>query len=311
MNTSKNLAVITKRKVITSFIAILLLLFTLVPTSVLAEAQADEPGYSVTITDPGSIDAGSQINMQATKVEPEGTTTPSHIDWSIVDAENHSSTATLNKHAGLFTAISAGEVTVQAILREGEPVSGQGMPNNVEPGRVLATTQIAVEVVSTAENTYGYQGLGGNSMLMTNPSQVYFLDTDTNPDDQKTIYKNLVYSFMPVSTDGSVTFGYTMSAGINNFQKETFDKYRNDIKLYDEAGKDITVPYVKDGQTPQPTIDLAGFADGTVSIDVSGLAPEGEYTLEFGPSVCGNNIDKKLDSYVQFNFFTPKEEIIN
>ena len=268
----------SNKKVILSVIIALLMIMAMAPGIAFA-ADGDATAGSITkITAPTSISAGGTATVTA-DFTANGT---AHIDWSIENGD--SSVATINKHQGELTAVSQGAVTVKATLHAGaKEQTGAGTECS---GAILDTATANVSI--TAAQEYGFQGEGGNTLKVTDPSNISYVSMGTL--NGKNVYKNRINT--TVQTSGNiVSFGYTMSAGINNFKETTFDTYKDDIGIYDAEGTKVA------------PIVYGGFENRTVTIktDVSQLAA-GTYTLRFGPSVCGNNPDKNLNCYLDFAF---------
>lgn len=275
----------TNKSVITSVVLSLMMVFTMLPSMVFA-AQ-DE---TMTIVAPTTnMVVGTPYIMTVDPAPAEGT----HIDWSV---ENKTGKATISKHKGQLVASEAGTVTVTATLRDGEATSGSGGGDGSGGGQectgtILATASKTYMIRTTT--AYGFQGLGGNGLMMTNPSTI--IVNDPSELDGLTKYNNVIEGDIPVANN-VVSFGYTMSAGINNFQKPTFDTYQKDINIYDLDGNKVE------------GIAYGGFANRTVTItaDAAALTNGGTYILRFGPSVCGNNSNKKLACYIDFKFTVAK-----
>lgn len=152
-----------------------------------------------------------------------------------------------------------------------------------------ATTDSDVEVPEKPEIPYGFQGDGGNTLQLKEPSDIKVDEISTL--EGVNWYKNIFKTLPEISDDGYMYFGYTMSAGINSFSEATFNTYKDKIGIYD-----ADMQRVKD-------IEYVGFANRIVTIrayvgDLSG----GTYMLRFGPEVCGNNSAKRLGCYITFEF---------
>lgn len=268
-------------KLFTGIIMSLMMIAAMMPGA--AFAQSVDEGYDVDILETElNISTAATTTVTATTTAPAGKVV--HIDWSSSDT----GIATVGRHKGNVAPQSEGTVTLTATLRAGNPEesgTGHGSAGGCS-GQVLATDTVRLNI--TAES-YGLQGDGDNQLKLTNPADIITLAPGTL--DGKKKYNNKIKT--PVSEEnGTISFDYTMSAGMNNFKEETFDFYKDDIGIYD-----------KDGNKTTATIDFGGFADKTVAInaDVTSLS-SGNYILRFGPSVCGNNHEKKLDCYIDFTF---------
>ncbi len=266
----------SNKRIIVSVIMTLMMILAMMPSMAFA-AEGDATSGSISsINAPATLAAGVMDEVTG-EFTANGA---AHIDWSVTgDA------ATINKHKGELTAVSEGTVTVKATLHAGKAEqTGQGQECS---GAVLDTKTAAVTI--TAAQAYGFQGEGGNTLKLTSPENIIFTEMGTL--NEKNVYKNSIISTVTAVND-TISFGYTMSAGINNFQETTFEGYQDEIGIFDRNGTTKLVP-----------VSFGGFSNRTVTInaDVSSLSA-GIYTLRFGPAVCGNNTLKKLDCYLDFTF---------
>lgn len=284
------------RKFIISVVMTLMLIASMMPGMAFADT-----GSSVTITNPPeTAKIGIETTMTADYTIEEGVT--AHLDWSVEDGTG---SAFIGKHNGKLVGNTAGTVTVTASLKTGTGTGGSGdgtgggESTEPCPGEVIASHSVTVTILENAD--YGYQGEGGNTLLLEQVS-----GTDLDSDDvtfwgitenfnDKNLYNNEIYPTV-TATNNTISFGYTMSAGINNFKESTFNTYKGDINIYNaDTGAFAT------------EISYGGFANRIVTInaDVSSLSA-GNYILRFGPSVCGNNSAKNLDCYIDFEFTLDK-----
>lgn len=273
------------RNVILSVVMTLMLIAAMMPGMAFAAE-----GYGVTITGPTTATTNEVVTMEKEITTPNDEAV--HVDWVILE-NGTTADATISLHNGKLTATTAGTVVVEARLIAGAAPTpgtggGQGQPCDATP---LATDTCEVEVSSAVQ--YGFQGEGGNTMMLKNPSAVSYVRTDTL--SGLTRYNNRITA--PVTaTNNTITFGYTMSAGMNNYDDTVFNRYANDIGIYDQ-----------DGTTKLASVEYGGCENKIISItaDVSDntkFVNGGTYILRFGPSVCGNNSSKKLGCYIDFQF---------
>lgn len=306
MNTVRN----ANRKVIVSVIMTLMLIAAMMPGMAFAAE-----GYGVTITGPTTATTNEVVTMEKEITTPNDEAV--HVDWVILE-NGTTADATISLHNGKLTATTAGTVVVEARLIAGAAPTpgtggGQGQPCDATP---LATDTCEVTVSST--DAYGFQGEGGNMLKMLDPSDVGFSYMDVYSDASgtekncyiNTINENVVAtpkSFMEddgtsVQLDAAISFGYTMSAGINNFNENIFETYKSEIGIYDTSSNERVADVEYE--------DVAMTADGTrmikVYADAADLSNGGAYTLRFGPTVCGNNESKKLDCFIDFQFTLQK-----
>lgn len=274
---------VTKRsnqRVIISIVMALMIALSMMPG--LAFAQSVVAGYDVAIENPGTVLTGTTATMNAAIIQPSGTTV--HIDWSSSDKN----VATVGQHKANLTPKAAGTTTITATLREGEAPAGDGTPGQECTGAILATDSITLTVQEST--AYGFQGTGGNSMKMMNPSNIIGGALTTSG------YNNFISDAMAL-TNRSCNFTFTMSAGMNNFQQAKFEANSLPyIKVLDTSLKEVsgaTVTYVKNNAT-----------DKTITISANGLTAGNYYIVKFGEQVCGNNADRNLGVPVYFTFVT-------
>ena len=273
MNVTRN-----NRKIVVSVAMALMMVLAMMPG--MAFAQSVVAGYDVAIQNPGTILTGTNPQVTADITQPAGTTV--HIDWT----SSNESVATIGTHKGKITPVAAGTTTITATLREGEAPTGTGSGTGGDcTGTILATDSITVTV--QASTAYGYQGIGGNTMLMTTPSNI------TGGQLTADGYYNVINDTIALTADGSSDFSFTMSAGMNNFNPQDF--------------KDNSLPHIKvldldETQVSGTSVEYQSISNNNITIKVSGLMSGEYYILQFGSDVCGNNVAKKLGIPVNFQF---------
>lgn len=270
------------KKIIVSVIMSMMMVLAMMPGMAFAADAAT--GSVDTVNVPVTLNAGSQTTVSATYTADGD----AHIDWSVT---NGTGSATINKHKGQLTAVSEGTVTVTATLVTGAQPSGGSGGQQGCGGTAIASKSATVTVDPAA--AYGFQGEGGNKLKLTSPSDVTFTGMGQQINGLN-VYNNSVED-VAVDDDGYLYFEYTMSAGINNFKEDTFNNYAEQTILLDSAGNQVG-KYAEFDSFTSPNVKIR-FADADT------VLKEGEtYTLQFGPNVCGNNKDKKLNCYLNFNF---------
>ena len=264
-------------KLIVSIIMSLMMVFAMMPAMAFADDAAS--GSITAVNAPLTLNAGSQTTVTTTYTADGD----AHIDWSVA---NGTGSATINKHKGQLTGVSAGTVTVTATLVTGaQPSSGGGSQQGC--GGTAITSSSATVTINTA-TAYGFQGEGGNTLKLTSPSNVSFTGMGQQISG-KNVYNNSVTG-VAKDADNYINFEYTMSAGINNFKQSTFNNYKSDIVLLSGDRKVADVVY-------------AGFTSPNVKIKFNAAElGSGKYTLQFGPSVRGNSVNKTLNCYLNFEF---------
>ena len=270
------------KKIIVSVIMSMMMVLAMMPGMAFAADAAT--GSVDTVNVPVTLNAGSQTTVSATYTADGD----AHIDWSV---ENGTGSATINKHKGQLTAVSEGTVTVTATLVTGAQPSGGSGGQQGCGGTAIASKSATVTVDPAA--AYGFQGEGGNKLKLTSPSDVTFTGMGQQINGLN-VYNNEINTAVTVEDDGYIYFDYTMSAGINNFKESIFDYYAGQILLLDSQGKEVE----------NTRVEYSGFTSPNVKIGFAGtdLNANTTYTLQFGPNVCGNNKDKKLNCYLNFNF---------
>ncbi|MCO7121532.1 Ig-like domain-containing protein [Ihubacter massiliensis] len=274
-----NLAKSNKR-IIVSVVMALMMVMAMMPG--MAFAQSVVAGYDVAIQNPGTILTGTNPRAAADITQPAGTTV--HIDWT----SSNKDVATIGIHKGNITPVAKGTTTLTATLREGEAPGGTGTgPSGDCTGTILATDSITVTVEEST--TYGYQGTGGNTMLMVTPDNI------TGGVLTAEGYDNIINDPVALTANTSCDFTFTLSAGINNFQSANFiANSLPHIKVLDTSKE----------QVPGTTVTYKSFASPNITIKVSGLESGETYILQFGGDVCGNNTSRKLGVPVNFQFDT-------
>ncbi len=268
------------KKIIVSVIMSMMMVLAMMPGMAFAADAAT--GSVDTVNVPVTLNAGSQTTVSATYTADGD----AHIDWSVT---NGTGSATINKHKGQLTAVSEGTVTVTATLVTGAQPSG-GSGNQQGCGGTAIATKSATITVDPAA-AYGFQGEGGNKLKLISPSDVTFTGMGQQIGGLN-VYNNKIDTAVTVEDDGYIYFDYTMLAGINNFKEDTFKAYADQIILLD-AEKEQVGEYAEFDSFTSP--------NARIKFDV-GTDASGDYTLQFGPSVRGNNVNKTLNCYLNFDF---------
>lgn len=255
---------------------------------------------------------GGSTTLQVTASVMDSSTleyVDNHIDWS-----STSSLITVGKHSGRVTVVgaSSGTAIVTGTVRTGLKQSGYGDPSLICPGTVVGTFTVTINVVTNS--TYGYQGEGGNTMLLTSPTSatlVSYTPATTSTSEDARYLNDITGLTLATETVGTTTyykFGYTMSAGINNFKQSTFNTYAGAIQIFNAVQADGTGNYdTISGSAVVSSATFLSFSSPNIYIGfpVASLTSGNHYILRFGPSVCGNNSAKKLGCYIDFMFQAP------
>lgn len=281
-------------------------------------AFADD-GYSVQlslINPPNgaslTLYSGGSTTLQATAIVTDlssDETVDNHIDWSTSD-----SSIIVGKHSGRVTvnSITNTTATVTGTIREGPKQSGYGNQNITCPGAVIDTFTVTINII--ANSTYTYQGEGGNTMMLTLPSGAtrvsYTPATSSSSEDARYLNDITGQTLTTQTVNGTsyYKFGYTMSAGINNFKQSTFNTYAGAIQIFNAVQADGTGNYdTISGSAVVTSATFLSFSSPNIYIGfpTASLISGNHYILRFGPSVCGNNSAKKLGCYIDFMFQAP------
>jgi hypothetical protein len=130
---------------------------------------------------------------------------------------------------------------------------------------------------------YGAQGTGGNTLTMLTPSDIAVKSTDG------AYISNIINT--PFDPASDVTFKFTMSSGMNNFNEASFKS--GNLLL-------ISVSASYGGASAATVTYVSGDSTG-VTISAGKLA-EGAYVLVFGKGIQGNNSSKTLGTDIAFEF---------
>lgn len=281
-------------------------------------AFADD-GYDVLVNwtyptngSPLTLYSGGSATLQATATVTDSNTyetVDNHIDWSTTDTS-----ITVGKHSGRVTvnSITDTTATVTGTIREGLQQSGYGNPNVTCPGDVIDTFTLTINII--ANSSYTYQGEGGNTMMLTLPSgatRVSYTPATSSSSEDARYLNDITGLTLATETVGTTTyykFGYTMSAGINNFKQSTFNTYAGAIQIFNAVQADGTGNYdTISGSAVVSSATFLSFSSPNIYIGfpVASLTSGNHYILRFGPSVCGNNSAKRLGCYIDFMFQAP------
>lgn len=154
-------------------------------------------------------------------------------------------------------------------------------------------------VTVLSKGNYGFQGNNGNTVCLKSPDDLYVEDVT------QTYYLNGINP--PQDGTKDIVFGFTMSAGMNNFnQNDSFVKNSlPHIKVYrNYPGTDADIAAQPNNVTGQAKLEMLEY-DGkrVIYVKIPKLAlRSGTYYLVFGKSVCGNNTGKNLGKDVVFRF---------
>lgn len=166
-----------------------------------------------------------------------------------------------------------------------------------------------VQTVYAADTAYDFQpkypkDAGMNSVMLYSPSDI------TVVEETDTYIMNRINTVVDGTVD--IKFTFSMSAGINSFNEAGFIKNNMPvIKIYDSTGQNIAAEYSNGagelkflGSAKSDELNNWGSNKTTelyIGVD-QGVLMNGEYILEFGKNLCGNNTSKILGKDVRFTF---------
>ena len=286
---------ITRRKFVSLFasMALALSLVGIAP----AAAYADDATT-------GSIKASA---TEITVTTGSSTDLSQYFDKTGVDGDYHfdyvltsGSGATVNKHSGAFVPTTTADqdytVTVY-LMNQPKHTSDPGKPCSKDNIKVLDQVTLTIHV-KTANASYGYQGSGKNTIMVTDPAV-----TDFSYDADDDMYVNEL-SAPSLSEDGDYyIITYMQNAGFQKYDGATKYTERNKGNIALLSG-DNEIATLGDGSGVL-VVDSATHATKTIVLKIkkSSDVVLGHMTLEFAPELRGNNdTGVVLGSTVQFNF---------
>lgn len=254
------------------------------------------PGMAFASYDKGSITpsstslsvvAGSQTDLSKLfTYKTEGGDGVCHIDYKVTGGSG----ATVNKHSGVLTANSVGDVVVTAYL------TGVAQPQGVKDNPCDSTEAKAsssINIKITESSTYGWQGIGGNSIKITSPEVTSVGGSDTEG------WTNYLAASSPV--DGYYDFTISMNNGFKSYDgaDEFAALNAGNVTLKKTDGTLIsTLSASNDGGV---VISEANSTNKTVTVSVSQeLVSSGNVQLVFGAGFRGNNASNVLGTTVAF-----------
>ena len=287
-----------------SVIAFLMALMMITSMFPLIAVAATPLTISSPYDDGSVIYTGDSFTLTVSSPDFSNSTT-NHIDWTSSDT----SVATISKHNGVVTVVGEGDVTFTATVMDGaKPTgTGQGGGQGSNCTASIGYETASISFTAAATTNYGYQGTGGNTMLFTalNGTAVSTSNIRAgivhNPAGTAIIrYENEIANTI-TATAGTVSFGFTMSAGVNNFNVNNFNANcagEITIEKYNASTRNW-VSYCG--------INLVSSSDfdpvtKVITVTASQSLVAGKYKITFGPNVCGNNSSKKLGVPVTFVF---------
>ena len=281
-----------KRRSIVALITALMLIVSMLSLSVSAD------NAQITISSPKAANTTIYTGESFTLTASGYDSTTNHIDWTSSDT----SVATISKHNGVVSVVNAGAVTFTATVMDGTKPSGSGTGggsgSNCTATSGYDAASISFTVASTG--TYGYQGTGGNTMQLTAlggnaissiTAGILYAGTTISG------YENTIYD--PTASEGTVSFGFMMSAGTNNFSYTNFNSNCLSHITIDEYSGNSWESYCG-----IQALTSSSFNSTThvITINSDASLAEGTYKITFGADVCGNNTNKKLGVPVSFIF---------
>lgn len=167
------------------------------------------------------------------------------------------------------------------------------------------TITLGLNQSSNTGDGYCEQGNGGNTLTMLIPGAEDITVVQETTDHY---YNTIDTSF---DASGDITFGFTMSAGINAIGDGSSFKKNNMplINIYKSDGAGgATGSAVATYSEGSGLLKYIGYNENDsvgrvirVGVD-AGVLSEGTYVLVFGKNICGNNINKTIGKDIIFEF---------
>ncbi len=282
---------ITRRKFVSLFASMALVLSLVGVAPVAAYADDATTGEIVAHATAITVTTGSSTDLSQYFDPDDSVDGDYHFDYVM-----SGSGATVNKHSGAFVPTSAGNYTVTVYLLAGaQPDKNSGKPCTGYTVLDQATLSITV---ATVDGSYGYQGSGQNSILVTDPAV-----TSVDYDAASGTYVNEL-SVPSLSEDGNYyLITYKQNAGFKDH--DGADSYtalnKGQIVLMNGDGEQVAS--LGDG-TGVLVVDSATHATKTIvlKIKVTDAVSLGNMALVFSPDLRGNNDKALLGSTVEFDF---------
>ncbi len=281
---------ITRRKFVSLFasMALTLSLVGIAPAAAYADDATtggiDASATAITVTTGSSTDLSQYFKADKT------VNGDYHFDYVL-----SGSGATVNKHNGTFIGTTAGDYTVTVYLLAGaQPDKNSGKP--CSGFTILKQTTLKVTVAGS-DTTYGYQGSGKNSILVTDPAV-----TKVSHSATADTYTNTL-SAPTLGSDGYYRVTYKQNAGFKSY--DSAQAYENlnksNITLLDTETGEV-IASLADGSGIL-TVESATHSSKTIVLKIK--ADEitlGDTTLQFENGLRGNSETVLLGSTVQFEF---------
>ena len=245
------------------------------------------------IQNPLDVELGTQVNLNTNADCPDGY----HLEWYVTGGQKF---GTVNKR-GMFSPTAIGTCKVTAYLFDG-PTVEQGSNNN--PDYALDSNVLNVNVVSGDQSDYTYQGIGGQSIMMTSPEVTKVSGNDNAG------WTNTLGGVN--KANGKMTFNISMSAGYGTPQ-ESFNDWldynlENVSYVYNKKINGIVVQDEIFLDDPNITVEATGYEPGnnsniviTINFKALDQSAGNPGQLVFYPEFSGNNYSKVLGTTIAFD----------
>ena len=280
---------ITRRKSVSLFtsMALALSLVGIAPAAAYADnattGSIDASATAITVTTGSSTDLSQYFEADDT-VDGDY-----HLDYVVSDEG-----ATVNKHSGKFIGTVEGDYVVTVyLMNQATPEKNQGKPCT---GMTVLDKVTLNVTVAGSDAVYGYQGIGQNSIKVTDQTVA-----KAAYDEDNNVYNNTLVA-PSLSADGKYyTFTYEQNAGFKSYNSASGYTTLNagNITLY---SGNTQVGTLGDA-TGAITVASADHDTKTIvlKIDASKITL-GSAKLVFGENLCGNNKSVILGSTINFLF---------
>lgn len=283
----KTRVVTMREKIIASAASAALVASMVVCAPSVAFATIDESLSSIAATcDEIYVVMGSQTNMSNYfNPDPQGGDQVSHVDYKITSGDD---IASINKHTGMLTATSTGQVVVTAYL------TGIATPTGNKNNPCVTTSvsdTITVNITSTS--TYGYQGVG-NTIKMTSPSVESFSGNNT------TGWTNILEASSPASDD-CYYFTIEMTNGFKDYNTALSFAGINAGNIYVQNANGTSTTSLAANNQSDVFIESVNNTTKTVEVGVDkSLVTAAGTKLVFASGFRGNSPSNTLGTTITF-----------
>lgn len=249
---------------------------------------------TATITATSADTRGEQAQCQVEVIDSDISLSDKVLDLSKNQEETLKATQSGVKLQPQWSSSAPGIVSVDE----------NGAVKGLAPGTALiwaeeGSSKTVCAVTVTSAGNYGYQGIKGNTMMLKSPDNIYLKENTAD------YYMNGINP--PLDGTEHIIFGFSMSAGMNNFNKDNIFTKNNlprirIFKKYPGSATDIVAQSNNtSGQAKLEMLEYDGSGKIYIKLPKFSLR-DGTYYLVFDKALCGNNTGKTLGKDVVFKF---------